>query len=96
MGPSEGLSVMGPHPRDVQISAGTELADVVKTTVYVASSQRSDLVSAWNVVRAGFGDHDAPRRPGLAWPRPALRSLHAIRATPRPPRRSTWIHRFGT
>jgi enamine deaminase RidA (YjgF/YER057c/UK114 family) len=40
-------------------AAGTELTDVVKTTVYVASSQRSDLVSAWNVVRAGFGDHDA-------------------------------------
>jgi enamine deaminase RidA (YjgF/YER057c/UK114 family) len=31
---------------------------VVKTTVYVASGERSDLVAAWNVVRRRFGDHD--------------------------------------
>ena len=36
------------------------LVDVVKTTVYVASSERADLVAAWNVVRAAFGDHDPP------------------------------------
>ncbi len=36
------------------------LVDVVKTTVYVASSDRADLVAAWNVVRAAFGDHDPP------------------------------------
>ena len=36
------------------------LVDVVKTTVYVASSDRADLVTAWNVVRAAFGDHDPP------------------------------------
>jgi enamine deaminase RidA (YjgF/YER057c/UK114 family) len=41
-------------------AGGVELTDVVKTTVYVASSRRADLVSAWNVVRAAFGDHDAP------------------------------------
>ena len=41
-------------------AAGAGLTDVVKTTVYVASSQRTDLVAAWNVVRAVFGDHDAP------------------------------------
>jgi enamine deaminase RidA (YjgF/YER057c/UK114 family) len=41
-------------------AAGAELTDVVKTTVYVASSHRADLVSAWNVVRASFGEHDAP------------------------------------
>jgi enamine deaminase RidA (YjgF/YER057c/UK114 family) len=41
-------------------AAGAELTDVVKTTVYVATAQRSDLTSAWDVVRAGFGDHDAP------------------------------------
>jgi hypothetical protein len=28
--------------------------------VYVASSQRADLVAAWTVVRAAFGDHDPP------------------------------------
>lgn len=41
-------------------AAGADLDDVVKTTVYVASSRRSDLVDAWNVVRASFGDHAAP------------------------------------
>ncbi|MCW2793709.1 MAG: enamine deaminase RidA [Nocardioides sp.] len=41
-------------------AAGCGLADVAKSTVYVASSDRADLVAAWEVVRAAFGDHDAP------------------------------------
>ena len=41
-------------------AAGAQLTDVVKTTVFVASSQQEDLGTAWNVVRAAFGDHDAP------------------------------------
>ena len=41
-------------------AAGATVTDVVKTTVYVASADRSDLVDAWDVVRAWFGDHDAP------------------------------------
>jgi enamine deaminase RidA (YjgF/YER057c/UK114 family) len=41
-------------------AAGAGLADVVKTTVYVASHERNDLVTAWDVVRRHFGDHDAP------------------------------------
>ena len=36
------------------------LDDVLKTTVYVASADRADLVAAWNAVRAAFGDHDPP------------------------------------
>jgi enamine deaminase RidA (YjgF/YER057c/UK114 family) len=40
--------------------AGATLADVLKTTVFVASSDRADLVAAWDVVSAAFGDHDAP------------------------------------
>ena len=40
--------------------AGCGLTDVARTTVYVASSDRADLVAAWQVVRAAFGDHDAP------------------------------------
>ncbi|MFC4561809.1 RidA family protein [Nocardiopsis mangrovi] len=40
--------------------AGASLTDVVKTTVYVASARQDDLVAAWEVVRAAFGDHDAP------------------------------------
>jgi enamine deaminase RidA (YjgF/YER057c/UK114 family) len=41
-------------------AAGARLGDVARTTVYVASSDRADLVAAWDVVRAAFGDHDAP------------------------------------
>src|SRR5580658_7788401 len=40
--------------------AGATFADVLKTTVYVASGQQADLVAAWEVVAAAFGDHDAP------------------------------------
>jgi enamine deaminase RidA (YjgF/YER057c/UK114 family) len=41
-------------------ASGAKLTDVLKTTVYVASSDRSGLVAAWEVVRAAFGEHDAP------------------------------------
>jgi enamine deaminase RidA (YjgF/YER057c/UK114 family) len=41
-------------------AAGATLADVLKTTVFVASTQRADLVAAWEVVEAAFGEHDAP------------------------------------
>lgn len=40
--------------------SGAALGDVLKTTVYVASAVREDLVTAWNEVAAAFGDHDAP------------------------------------
>jgi enamine deaminase RidA (YjgF/YER057c/UK114 family) len=40
--------------------AGATLADVLKTTVFVASAERADLVAAWDVVSAAFGEHDAP------------------------------------
>ena len=40
--------------------SGAGLSDVLKTTVYVCSPRREDLVTAWNVVAAAFGDHDAP------------------------------------
>ncbi|WP_432519162.1 RidA family protein [Kineococcus sp. SYSU DK006] len=40
--------------------AGAELTDVVKSTVYVASSQRDDLNAVWDVVHSTFGHHDAP------------------------------------
>jgi enamine deaminase RidA (YjgF/YER057c/UK114 family) len=40
--------------------AGTALTEVLKTTIYVASSNRSDLVTAWEVIRTAFGEHDAP------------------------------------
>ena len=41
-------------------AAGASLTDVLKTTIYVASGDRSDLVAAWDVIRAEFGEHDAP------------------------------------
>jgi enamine deaminase RidA (YjgF/YER057c/UK114 family) len=41
-------------------AAGAGLGDVLRTTVFVATTQRSDLTAAWEVVRAAFGDHDAP------------------------------------
>ena len=53
-------------------AAGAELSDVVKSTVYVASSRREDLGAVWAVVRAAFGDHDAPSTllgvSALGWP----------------------------
>lgn len=40
--------------------AGAKISDVISTRVLVASSQQSDLVTAWEVVRDAFGDHDVP------------------------------------
>jgi enamine deaminase RidA (YjgF/YER057c/UK114 family) len=41
-------------------AAGAGLTDVAKTTVYVASSSRTNLLTARQVVRGAFGDHDTP------------------------------------
>jgi enamine deaminase RidA (YjgF/YER057c/UK114 family) len=41
-------------------AGGTDITDVLKTTIYVASSNRADLVAAWEEISAAFGDHDAP------------------------------------
>lgn len=41
-------------------AAHATLSDVVKTTVYVASRDQSDLGAVWEVVRDAFGDHDPP------------------------------------
>lgn len=40
--------------------AGASLHDVISTRVLVASTRQEDLVTAWQVVRASFGDHDVP------------------------------------
>jgi len=40
--------------------SGAAVRDVLKTTVYVASSDRGDLVSAWDEVAGFFAGHDAP------------------------------------
>ena len=41
-------------------AAGATLKDVASTRVLVASPRQADLVTAWEVVRAAFGDHDVP------------------------------------
>jgi enamine deaminase RidA (YjgF/YER057c/UK114 family) len=41
-------------------AAGAELTDVVKTTVYVATQNREDLLAAWGIVSRHFGAHDVP------------------------------------
>ena len=40
--------------------SGAAVRDVLKSTVYVASSERGDLVTAWEEVAGFFGGHDAP------------------------------------
>ncbi|WP_045516674.1 RidA family protein [Neobacillus niacini] len=39
---------------------GASLEDVVYTRVLVATQNQSDLVTAWNIIRKEFGDHDVP------------------------------------
>lgn len=41
-------------------AAYASLEDVISTRVLVASARQEDLVTAWKVVRAAFGDHDVP------------------------------------
>ena len=41
-------------------AAGVSLAEVLKTTVYVASADQRDLVEVWEVVHAAFDPHDPP------------------------------------
>jgi enamine deaminase RidA (YjgF/YER057c/UK114 family) len=55
---SSALTDAAPYAHAAVVPAG--LADVAKSTVYVASSDRAELVAAWDVVRAAFGEHDAP------------------------------------
>jgi enamine deaminase RidA (YjgF/YER057c/UK114 family) len=41
-------------------AAGAALTDALKTTVHVASADHGDLLAAWEIVHAAFGDHEAP------------------------------------
>jgi enamine deaminase RidA (YjgF/YER057c/UK114 family) len=41
-------------------AAGATLADVVSTRVSVATSDRAELVAAWDVVHAAFADTEPP------------------------------------
>ena len=70
-------------------AAGAQLTDVVKTTVYVASAQRQDLVTAWEVVHHQLrkprgSQHPARRgRAGLSGP---ARGGRGRRCAPMKPR----------
>ncbi|WP_405779939.1 Rid family hydrolase [Streptomyces sp. NBC_01378] len=46
--------------RTALTEAGATLGDVISTRVLVASTRQEDLVTAWEVVRDTFGDHDVP------------------------------------
>jgi enamine deaminase RidA (YjgF/YER057c/UK114 family) len=71
-------------------SAHAKLSDVVKTTVYVASVDRSDLVAVWEVVHDAFGDHEPPSTllgvTVLGYER-QLVEVEAVAAVPAPPDR---------
>ena len=41
-------------------AAGSGLPGVLKTTIYVASGERTDLVAAWEEISSAFGEHDVP------------------------------------
>ncbi|MDQ2815428.1 MAG: Rid family hydrolase [Actinomycetota bacterium] len=41
-------------------ASGATLADVLKTTVFVASPDHADLLAAWRVIEEAFGDHSPP------------------------------------
>jgi enamine deaminase RidA (YjgF/YER057c/UK114 family) len=41
-------------------AAGCGFGDILKTTVYVASADRSDLLAAWAVVESEFGSDGPP------------------------------------
>ncbi|MGN6409531.1 MAG: RidA family protein [Curtobacterium sp.] len=46
--------------RTALAAAGAGIADLAQTRVLVASTRQTDLVAAWEVVRAAMGDHDVP------------------------------------
>ncbi|MCX4647776.1 MULTISPECIES: RidA family protein [unclassified Streptomyces] len=46
--------------RTALAASGATLDDVISTRVLVASTRQADLVTAWQVVRDAFGDHDVP------------------------------------
>jgi enamine deaminase RidA (YjgF/YER057c/UK114 family) len=46
--------------RTALTDSGASLRDVISTRVLVASTRRQDLVTAWEVVRDCFGEHDVP------------------------------------
>jgi enamine deaminase RidA (YjgF/YER057c/UK114 family) len=73
--------------REVLTLSGSGITDVLKTTIYVASSTRTDLVTAWEEISTAFGHHDAPSTllgvTVLGYPN-QLVELEAVALKPRP------------
>ncbi len=57
--PTQARVVMD-HLETALRAAGAQLDDVVRTTVYVASTHRDDLVAAWEVVAGRMGEPSPP------------------------------------
>ena len=75
--------------------SGAAIEDVVKTTVYVASSDRGELAAAFDEVAAFFGDHDVPSTllgVALLGYRDQLVEIEAIAVQPTPARRAAASH----
>jgi enamine deaminase RidA (YjgF/YER057c/UK114 family) len=75
--------------------SGAAIEDVVKTTVYVASSDRGELAAAFDEVAGFFGDHDVPSTLlGVAVLGYAnqLVEIEAIAVQPRPAREAAAAH----
>jgi enamine deaminase RidA (YjgF/YER057c/UK114 family) len=75
--------------------SGAAIEDVVKTTVYVASSDRGELAAAFDEVAAFFGDHDVPSTllgVAVLGYTDQLVEIEAIAVQPRPARRAAASH----
>jgi enamine deaminase RidA (YjgF/YER057c/UK114 family) len=75
--------------------SGAAIEDVVKTTVYVASSDRAELAAAFDEVAAFFGDHDVPSTllgVALLGYRDQLVEIEAIAVQPTQARRAAASH----
>jgi enamine deaminase RidA (YjgF/YER057c/UK114 family) len=75
--------------------SGAAIEDVVKTTVYVASSDRGELAAAFDEVAAFFGDHDVPSTllgVALLGYRDQLVEIEAIAVQPTPARLAAASH----
>ena len=75
--------------------SGAAIEDVLKTTVYVASSDRGELAAVFDEVAAFFGDHDVPSTllgVALLGYRDQLVEIEAIAVQPKPARRAAASH----
>jgi enamine deaminase RidA (YjgF/YER057c/UK114 family) len=75
--------------------SGAAIEDVLKTTVYVASSDRGELAAVFDEVAVFFGDHDVPSTllgvALLGYP-DQLVEIEAIAIQPRPAREAAASH----